>query len=136
MRIRGTHHVALVTARFDELLRFYVEVLEMPVVGGFPDHRILFLDAGGTRIELLAEDEAEERAPTTFRTPGWNHLALEVEDVDAAYAELAARGVPFASEPEDFPPEAPALRIAFLRDPDGNLVELLQSLDQREAGNP
>jgi hypothetical protein len=32
------------------------------------------------------------------------------------------------SPPEDFAPDSPSLRIAFLRDPDGNLLELVQPL--------
>ena len=49
-------------------------------------------------------------------------------DVDEAYADLSARGVPFHVPPEDFPPEAPTMRIAFFRDPDGNVIELIQPL--------
>jgi catechol 2,3-dioxygenase-like lactoylglutathione lyase family enzyme len=54
-----------------------------------------------------------------------------VEDIDASYAELSARGVPFHVPPEDFPDEAPTMRIAFFRDPDGNVLELVQPLDGR-----
>jgi catechol 2,3-dioxygenase-like lactoylglutathione lyase family enzyme len=124
MRIKGTHHVALITARFAELCAFYVETLGLPIVGGFPGHNIVFLGAGGTTIELIEEEVSESAAGSR----GWNHLALEVDDVDAAYRELARQGVPFTSLPEDFPSEAPKLRIAFLQDPDGNLVELVQPL--------
>ena len=133
MRILSTHHVALITRDFARLRSFYVETLGLAVVGAFAGYLIVFLAAGSTTIELIEEEwpgsvadgvDGADRA-------GWNHLALEVEDVDAAYAELAARGIPFTVAPEDFPPEAPALRIAFLRDPDGNLVELVQPLGRR-----
>jgi hypothetical protein len=33
--------------------------------------------------------------------------------------------------PEDFPPEAPTMRIAFFQDPDGNLLELIRPLGSR-----
>lgn len=59
------------------------------------------------------------------------NIALEVADIDAAYAALSARGVPFHISPEDFPPDAPAVRIAFCTDPDGNVIELLQPLGRR-----
>jgi catechol 2,3-dioxygenase-like lactoylglutathione lyase family enzyme len=62
---------------------------------------------------------------------GWDHLALEVEDIDAAYAELSAAGIPFHVPPEDFPEEAPSVRIAFFKDPDGNVLELVQPLGTR-----
>ena len=143
MQILGTHHVALTTARFELLRRFYVEQLGLPVVGGFPRHKIVFLQAGSTAIELIGEDAentaVEEGSPVPelddhARRHGWHHLAWEVEDVDAAFAELVARGVAVHSPPESFPEAAPTMRIAFLRDPDGNLLELVQPLGARYPG--
>jgi glyoxylase I family protein len=124
MRILGTHHLAITTSRFERLRDFYVGTLGLPVVGGFPDHEIVFIGAGSTAIELIGEDGTAE--PDRARRQGWHHLAWEVEDVDAAFAELTAMGIPAHSAPEDFPAEAPSMRIAFLRDPDGNLLELVQ----------
>ena len=129
MRILGTHHLALTTGQFERLRRFYVETLGLPVVGGFPGHKIVFVAAGSTTIELIGEDGPD--VGNRARRAGWHHLAWEVEDVDAAFAELAARGVSVHSPPESFPPEAPTMRIAFLRDPDGNLLELIQPLGAR-----
>ena len=127
MHIVSTHHVAISTPHFARLREFYVEKLGLPVVGGFPGHDILFLEAGDTTIELAGDaspaDEVSRR--------GWNHLAWEVDDVDETYVELSARGVPFRVLPEDFPAEAPAMRIAFFEDPDGNLLELIQPLGDR-----
>jgi catechol 2,3-dioxygenase-like lactoylglutathione lyase family enzyme len=133
MRIIRTHHVAITTSQFELLRAFYVELLGLPVVGGFPEHDIVFLDAGGTTVELLGEQPATRPGVDTGKEDraqrfGWHHLALQVDDVDAAYAELIAAGVAPHSEPESFPPADPSLRIAFLRDPDGNLLELIQPL--------
>jgi glyoxylase I family protein len=127
MRIVGTHHVAITTRHFARLREFYVETMGLPVVGGFPGHDIVFIGAGSTPIDLIGEDVPPDGA----NAGGWNHLAWEVEDVDATYAELSARGVPFSALPEDFPPEAPTMRIAFCHDPDDNLVELIQPLGRR-----
>ena len=147
-RILGTHHVAIHTPNVARLGAFYVDTLGLRVVGGFPDHGILFVDAGGTIVELIETPARGYRATGdampvgTATSPdylasgeangggrhGWNHVAWVVEDVDAAYTELGARGVTLRSPPESFPPEAPAFRIAFVADPDGNLLELLQPL--------
>ena len=123
----STHHIALSTAHFARLRAFYTEMLGLPVLGGFPEQHILFLDAGTTAIELAEENVVE--APVGAR--GWAHIALEVANVDAAYAMLSAHGVPFSVPPEDFPRDAPAMRIAFCTDPDGNVIELLQPLGGR-----
>lgn len=126
MRIVTTHHIALYTAQFARLRAFYVETLELPILGGFAAHGILFLGAGATAIELVEDTGGRQGV-----TGGWNHLAWEVEDVEQAYVELTARGVPFHVSPEDFPPENPSMRIAFFKDPDGNVLELLQPLGAR-----
>ena len=58
------------------------------------------------------------------RAPGWNpsadgaSVAFEMEDFDAAIAELKAAGVTFKMEP--FP--TPVCRMAFVLDPEGNTV--------------
>jgi catechol 2,3-dioxygenase-like lactoylglutathione lyase family enzyme len=120
------HHVAISTAQFERLRSFYVETLGLPVVGGFPDQEIVFVDAGGVTLELVGEQAPGQSLAEGFERRGWQHLAWEVEDVDAAYADLVARGVAGHSPPEDFPADLPRLRIAFLQDPDGNLLELVQ----------
>lgn len=122
------HHIAISTAQFERLRAFYVETLGLAVIGGFPDQQILFLDAGGVTLELVGESDPGQHGPGGFARRGWQHLAWQVQDVDTAYAELLAQGVASYSPPEDFPPEAPRLRIAFLRDPDGNLLELVQPI--------
>ena len=56
--------------------------------------------------------------------PGWNpcsdgcSVALEMEDFDAAIAELKSKGVKFKMEP--FP--TPVCKMAFISDPDGNTI--------------
>ena len=57
---------------------------------------------------------------------GYNHIALAVEDLDGTLAGLAAAGI----EPEK-PPYRPGgrttgSRIAFVRDPDGYRIELVE----------
>jgi catechol 2,3-dioxygenase-like lactoylglutathione lyase family enzyme len=130
MRIVGTHHISLLTSNFASLHEFYVETLGLPIVGGFPGQKILFIDAGSILIEL--EEVAEHSTPTgatgLHGQPGWNHIAFEVEDVDAAFKYLTTLGIRFQVAPQDFPEGAGTMRIAFFSDPDGNTIELLQPL--------
>jgi len=125
MHITCTHHIAVLTAHFEEMREFYVKTLGMPIRGAFEGYNIVFVDAGSTAIEIV--ENAGERAPED----SWRHLALEVPDIDAAYNELLLKGVPFHVPPKDFPPAAPKVRIAFFRDPDGNELELVQPLGTR-----
>jgi lactoylglutathione lyase len=82
----------------------------------------LGLPDDGDRLELTVNIGREE--PYDLGD-GYNHFAIVVEDIDAALAQLAAIGV----APEK-PPYRPADRpdlplIAFVADPDGYRVELI-----------
>ncbi len=112
------HHIALRTPDFARAKAFYTEILGLPVAAEMPGRECVFIDIGGTTIELTGAKDQEPGAPGAFA-----HLAFQVDDVDATWAELKAKGVSFFIEPRD----AGAMRIAFFRDPDGNPLELFQS---------
>ncbi len=127
MQSSHTHHIALVTANFERIRDFYTNVLGFSLVGQFPGRNIIFVEIGSTAIEIV---ENTNRA-TASAAGGWVHIAFEVEDCDAAFAELSAAGISFHVQPQFFPEDAPLARIAFFRDPDGNELELFQPLHGR-----
>jgi lactoylglutathione lyase len=59
---------------------------------------------------------------------GYGHVAFDVTDLDAAYSQALARGARPVMPP--CPSPEVGVRMAFVADPEGNLVELLQ----RSAG--
>ena len=125
MKLKATHHIALLTRNFAELEKFYSQTLGFPVTKRWDDVTIIFIDIGSTTIELMGRDIA----PAPDSEPGaFNHLALHVEDVDTAYEELVAKGVKIKSKPANFK----EIRVCFFFDPDGNLIELVE--DPRKAG--
>jgi lactoylglutathione lyase len=86
----------------------------------------------GYRLELLhrpcsTADKPASPAEAALRE-GYGHIAFEVTDVDAAYGRAVARGarpvVPPGPAPE------PGARMAFIADPEGNLIELLHRRPQ------
>ena len=54
---------------------------------------------------------------------GLDHFGLRVEGIDAICADLKAKGANFTVEPHN---PRPDIRVAFLRTPEGVLVELLE----------
>jgi len=88
---------------------------------GSPEHVELRLD--GVTV-ALSTAEAAERVHGLRASPGSHafQLVLWSDDVDAAYAELVAAGVPGHTPPHD---TGNNNRNAVLTDPDGNLVELV-----------
>lgn len=119
MKLKGTHHVALRTPNFAAMEQFYSQTLGFPIVRRWDERTIIFIDIGSTTIELIGRAEA---TADTKPAGGWDHVALLVDNVDEAYAELVEKGVRIRSAPVD----AGDVRIAFFFDPDGNVLELFE----------
>lgn len=114
METQGIHHVSINVTDAAAAVAFYTEVLGMTVRTDRPDLGFAgaWLDLDGQQVHLLEIPKPDERG---------QHFAIRVPDLDAAVAELRSRGVRIG-DPEPVGPN----RQAFLRDPSGNLVELVQ----------
>ncbi|MFC7227366.1 VOC family protein [Salinirubellus salinus] len=119
-------HTCLNVADADRSVEWYTEQL------GFEFSWEFETADGETRNRYVADENGVELQLSETRgvTPEdhgetWDHLAVGVEDVDAAFAEIEHHGV--VKEPGD-QPEAGA-RTAFVKDPDGHVVELIQPLE-------
>ncbi|HVY03927.1 MAG TPA: VOC family protein, partial [Caulobacterales bacterium] len=68
--------------------------------------------------------ETIERAKANARAEGLGHscIALSVEDIDATHAKLKAAGLTRTEAPE----QIGQVRVIFIRDPDGALLEFIQ----------
>ena len=146
MTATGLHHVGVTVADLDRSLRFYRDLLGVPVrerteeaggdvatITGLPDAhvRIADLELGDGRVIELVEYAAPAGSPLAQRTcdPGSVHLALAVADVDATAARLRTAGVVLRSDPvtlDDAGPHWTGARVVYAVDPDGVTVELLQ----------
>jgi catechol 2,3-dioxygenase-like lactoylglutathione lyase family enzyme len=118
--------VNLYTNDIEAGIRFYRDLLGFTETfrtprEGIPSHVELRLD--GFTIGL-GTVEAARRAHGVEAAPGSPAMALVVwtRDVDQAYSELTAAGVPAVLPPHD---TGNNNRNALLRDPDGNLVEIV-----------
>ncbi|GIO15503.1 VOC family protein [Cohnella xylanilytica] len=127
MKLNRIHHVAVIASDYERSKRFYAEVLGLTVVAETyreeRDSWKLDLAVGGDyQIELFTFPGAPER-PSYPEARGLRHLAFEVDDVDAAAAELRGKGI-----------EAEAVRVdpvtgkkfVFFADPDGLPLELYE----------
>lgn len=139
-------HINIVVRDMDRALEFYVgtlglrrgfeTTLEGPWIAevtGLPGARArcVFVEPeAGARIELLQYEfprgeEAASAGPPN--APGLGHVALLVDDLDAAVARLKAAGVSFISPPVEVPFAVGAMgrkRLCYFHDPEGNLLEI------------
>src|SRR6185437_201087 len=94
-------HTELVTDKPDETVAFYTETLGFKVrardripqsgTGGPLD--LVYLELGGTTVELLSYPGAKVGAAPSGIHLGYNLIALEVEDMQKALAFLKTKGV-------------------------------------------
>lgn len=77
---------------------------------------------GGALIEIYEGDFALKETSNNA-LHGWRHLALRVESIENARAELEQRGVKFD---QPVKPAGGGGRVLFFRDPEGNLLHLVE----------
>jgi catechol 2,3-dioxygenase-like lactoylglutathione lyase family enzyme len=83
------------------------------------------LERGGLQLWLAGPPSSAAKPMPDGRVPapgGWNRFVLEVDDIEALAAELAARGVAFRNSIIS----GPGGRQVLVEDPSGNVVELFQ----------
>ncbi len=125
-------HVGIAISGLDEVLAFYRDVLGLHLEAseevGSQKVRAHFLPAGDPKLELLEAMDPESAIGkfVAKRGPGLHHLAFRVDDIEAALAELKARGVRLIDEKPR--PGAEGALVAFLHPSSarGVLVELKQ----------
>ena len=150
MAVLRLTHVGICVADVERALRFYRDGLGFTYrselrVQGEPTDTLLrlhgvdlhavYLERDGTRIELLhyaAPSAVGDDAPRPMNRRGLTHLSLRVDNVAETVAALRAAGGHILDETHIDLPDFAAAAI-FLTDPDGTLIELVQSPGDLEA---
>jgi lactoylglutathione lyase len=102
-RVLGLQQVAIGGLDRAALRQLWVDALGLAPVGEYRserenvDEEILALGTGATRVEVDLMQPIDLGKRPRVHEPPLNHVGLWVDDLDAAYAWLAARGVRFAS---------------------------------------
>ena len=133
LRSTAPDYVVLLVDDLDRSLAFYCDTLGLRL--GHRSDPYAQLDTGRTRVALYLRTAMADtlglgdlRRPDP-RAPAFE-LGFKVDDVDAAYGALTGRGVEGVVEPTDRPW---GQRTAYVRDPDGHLIELAED---RAGGMP
>ena len=130
MLFKRIDHVEIVTDQLDRTVQFYTEVLGFTVKAhdriersglGVPID-LVYLDLGGTVVELISYDGASVDPAPKNEHLGYRMIALEVDDMQKATDYLSTRGVEVVW--------GPRLRETYSRaeicDPNGYRIELRQ----------
>jgi catechol 2,3-dioxygenase-like lactoylglutathione lyase family enzyme len=118
----GLRHLALNVRRFDEMKRFYTDVLGFAIEWA-PDSDNVYLSSGIDNLAL--HRPAGSTAPAA---QALDHLGLVVrreQDVDRWAEFLESRGVEMVAPPRTHRDGA---RSCYFRDPDGNTIQIIHHL--------
>ena len=117
--VRG---VCLITERVPDLTAFYADLLDAKANG---DDRHASLDIGGMHVTFAHLSIMEEMAPGSLKGAGHGSFTLDIEvaDVDAVFERVGEGSASVVKPPQSYPW---GTRSLWLRDPDGNIVNLFQ----------
>ena len=100
--------------------------------------QVVMIQAGGVYLELFKASQESPVPPPTQSGPeynGWRHIAFLVDDVDAKLAEMGD-DAKITLGPLAMDQYIPGLRVAWVADPEGNIVELNQGYVDEDAPPP
>jgi len=140
--ILGIHHTALSTRDADRLVRFYHELFGFAVEFDFPwdesneafrkSHavresagRVVMIRRDASRLEIFEYRKPAPRPDIPARANadlGIAHFSIEVREIAKEYERLLAGGMKFQS---GLVVQTPTIQMAYGRDPDGNIIELI-----------
>ena len=124
-RISAIHHINIEITDIERSKEWYGNVfgLERKNIGSKYADMMLEMYTGTGEFHLMKVEN-----PTYLRT---NHVAVEITDWDGMIAHLAELGIPYENINDPDGPGEPHIRhhdgshTAYIRDPDGNLIELV-----------
>lgn len=134
--MRG-HHTGIRYPDFEAARSFWVDKLEWRVLQTWPygDLTLAYVSPPNQddfHLEILAGPGANPQplygdVDASLIANGFNHVCLSVDSVDDTLAELEKRGVDIVNPP--FEIDDISARLAFFRDPWGNMFELSERIE-------
>lgn len=116
---RGLEHTAIASPDPRALAEWYAAHLDFAINYEYAGNYFVRA-ANGTMLEIIPGKGPS--TPAQFDDRGIRHLAIEVDDFDAAHESLKAAGVHFLGEPMN----KQGNRLLFFADRDGNILHLIQ----------
>jgi glyoxylase I family protein len=116
---KGFEHTAIASPDPERLGQWYVDHLDCTINYRY-DGNVFVKAPNGAMLEIIPSQG--ERTAQTFKDPGLRHLAIAVDDFDAARERLLQQCVRFLTEPAN----VNGNRLVFFTDCDGNFLHLVQ----------
>ena len=115
----GLEHTAIASPDPKRLAEWYVQKLDFRINYTYGGNYFVRA-SNGTLLEFIPSEG--DRAPQQMKDPGIRHLAIAVDDFDAAMEELRKRGIEFLAQPIAMQGN----RLVYFSDADGNYLHLIK----------
>ena len=122
MNITHLDHLVITTSNIDALVDFYTNYLNMKVET-FDKHRVC-LRFGQSKINLHTLDVDVDYKATNPSAGGVDICLIVEESISSVKSELEQKGLSLVSEIVERTGAVSRLKSIYLKDPDGNLIEL------------
>lgn len=123
-------HVSIRARDMEESIGFYSSYFGMKLISRreikATNAEIAFLSSQGTdfKLELTHYNNQKKFDQTPYEDRSWDHLAFEIDDMKKMMEKMKKDKVTVTDEPFKLGPDGPL--IAFIEDPVGVLIELIQ----------
>ena len=125
-QITGINHVGLRVRSLETARAFYEQLGFEFIIGPIgPEPVAVMLHPSGININFILNASTDVSTSNVLmdlpdKHTGFTHIALEIDDIEAVQQQLAARGITI-TETVELPD---GTVFFFVRDPDGNVIEL------------
>ena len=123
-------HTSIRTSNIEKSIDFYTRLLGLKVLSRnkikATNAEIIFLqdaEKKGCTLELTYYMNQTKFAQPEYEDRLFDHLGFEVVDINETLAAMRKENVTVTDEPFKF---SPTTTIAFIEDPDGTLIELIE----------
>lgn len=133
MKITKINHIAIVTPNLDNSVGFWAEALGLTVSQRHHEAEqgvdVAFIPVGESNVELIAPFVEDNGVARYLQKTGggMHHLCLEVDDIEAALAQLKAHNVPLIDETPKVNQSGKKMAFIHPKGTGGVLVELYEA---------
>ena len=124
-------HTSVRTSNMERTIDFYTRLMGLKVLSRHEikqnDAEIAFLqdkEGKGDKLELTWYRKQKRFVQGDYEDRVFDHLAFEVDDMGETISRLREEKITVTDEPYRLGPGGPL--IAFIEDPDGTLIELIE----------
>ncbi len=137
------HHFTISAADVDALAKWYEDKLGFRLTKRFNvgDIQMAWLDTPNVSIHLVHVADSvrtarpNETLPQYMQNQGYRNLVFAVPDLDRAYQRMTGEGIVFLGPlPGPAKPATGNIRLAYFRDPEGNVLGICEDLDRSNNG--